>query len=151
MYTSFVLQRLEYMPLGKRVQSLRDLKTFYLGSFESKTRIALGFPLSAAWWSALNPLLLVSIMSALWSSNRASISSRFFEIASWSGVSPSLSWREGWQDRRSRIFTTPTCPEIIRDKGKDIKRISDSWQTNHFKSVKENAQQYPLGLNFIRG
>ena len=35
----------------------------------------------------------------------------FFDMASWSGVSPSLSWREGWQPNPSNIFTTPTWPE----------------------------------------
>ena len=51
----------------------------------------LGFPLSAAWCIALNPLLLVIMMSAWWSSKRESISSRFLEMASCNGVSPSES------------------------------------------------------------
>ena len=51
----------------------------------------LGFPRRAAWWRALNPVLLVRVMSAPWSNNRANMSSRFLEIASWSGVSPSAS------------------------------------------------------------
>lgn len=51
----------------------------------------LGFPLSAAWWRALNPLLLVNVISALWSRSKVSISSRFFEMASCRGVSPSKS------------------------------------------------------------
>ena len=51
----------------------------------------LGLPRRAAWCRALNPLLFVSMMSALWSSSSVSMSSRFFEMASCSGVSPSES------------------------------------------------------------
>ena len=47
----------------------------YLGSLEKRTRMALGLPRRAAWWSALKPLLLVNIMSALWSNNSANMSS----------------------------------------------------------------------------
>lgn len=54
----------------------------------------LGFPRRAAWCRALNPLLLVSMMSALWSRSNVSISSRFFEMASCSGVSPSESCKK---------------------------------------------------------
>uniref|UniRef100_A0A147BQ52 Putative secreted protein n=1 Tax=Ixodes ricinus TaxID=34613 RepID=A0A147BQ52_IXORI len=72
--------------------------------------MALGLPLSAAWWSALKPLLLVSVMSALWSSRRVSMSSLFLLMASCRGVSPSQSCRLGWQPRSSRVLTTPTCP-----------------------------------------
>lgn len=53
----------------------------------------LGFPRRAAWWRALKPLLFVRVMSAMWSKRRVRISSRFLEIASWSGVSPSWSWK----------------------------------------------------------
>ena len=54
---------------------------------------------------ALNPLLLVIIMSAWWSSSRESISSRFLEMASWSGVSPSESYNnnENLTKRTERI------------------------------------------------
>lgn len=62
----------------------------------------LGFPLSAAWWSALNPLLLVIMMSAFLSRRRASMSSRFLEMASCRGVSPSESWKRKWS-RRKRV------------------------------------------------
>lgn len=57
-----------------------------------KTRSThLGLPRRAAWCRALKPLLLVRVMSAAWSNNRANMSSRFLEIASWRGVSPSES------------------------------------------------------------
>lgn len=56
-----------------------------------KRNLYLGFPLSAAWWRALNPLLLVIVTSAPASKSTARISSRFLLIASWSGVSPSES------------------------------------------------------------
>ena len=81
-----------------------------LGSLVRRTLMALGLPLRAAWWRALKPLLLVSMMSALWSSSSPSMSSLFLLMASWSGVSPSLSCRLGWQPSPSSIFTTPTCP-----------------------------------------
>lgn len=63
--------------------------TYYKKNFENK--LYLGFPLSAAWWRALNPLLLVIVTSAPASKSTARISSRFLLIASWSGVSPSES------------------------------------------------------------
>lgn len=60
-----------------------------------KTRSThLGLPRRAAWCSALKPLLLVRVMSAAWSNNRANMSSRFLEIASWRGVSPSESCKQ---------------------------------------------------------
>ena len=52
----------------------------------------LGLPRSAAWCSALKPLLLDMPMSAPCSSSILSMSSRFLLMASCSGVSPSLSW-----------------------------------------------------------
>lgn len=51
----------------------------------------LGFPRRAALCRALNPLLFVSIMSALWSSSNVNMSSLFLEMASCKGVSPSES------------------------------------------------------------
>lgn len=58
----------------------------------TKIRLAdLGFPRRAAWWIELKPLLFVSITSAWWSRSKLNMSSRFLEMASWSGVSPSKS------------------------------------------------------------
>ena len=51
----------------------------------------LGFPRRAAWCRALKPLLFATVTSALASSNIVTISSRFFEMASCNGVSPSVS------------------------------------------------------------
>ena len=61
----------------------------------------LGLPRNAAWWIALKPLLLVIIISAWWSSSRESISSRFLEMASWSGVSPSESYNSNENLRKN--------------------------------------------------
>ena len=54
----------------------------------------LGLPRRAAWWRELNPLLLVRVMSAAWSSSRVRMSSRFLDTASCRGVSPSWSCTE---------------------------------------------------------
>lgn len=51
----------------------------------------LGFPRRAAWCNALKPLLFVRVMSAPCSNNKVNMSSRFFEMASCKGVSPSES------------------------------------------------------------
>ena len=77
------------------IDKRRQKRGLYCGCFlENNTQIVikggsqygcaqyLGFPRRAALWRALNPLLLVNMMSALWSSRRVSISSRFLEIAS---------------------------------------------------------------------
>lgn len=61
------------------------------GEAVNRSSAYLGFPRSAAWCRALKPLLLVRVMSAPWSNNRANMSSRFFVTASWSAVSPSES------------------------------------------------------------
>lgn len=65
---------------------------FFLSSY--CVNYYLGLPRRAAWWSALNPLLFVSVMSAPCSSSNDNMSSRFLEIASCKGVSPSESWNQ---------------------------------------------------------
>ena len=55
------------------------------------TPIHLGFPRREAWCRALKPLLFATVTSALDSSNIVTISSRFLEMASCNGVSPSVS------------------------------------------------------------
>lgn len=87
----------------------------------------LGFPRRAAWCRALNPSLFVRVMSAAWSNNRAKMSSRFLEIASWRGVSPSASWKprnKGFSLENSFLvllrgfpfFSPPSQESIIEDK-----------------------------------
>ena len=79
------------------------------------------FPLSAAWWTGLKPLLLAIVRSAL-ASRRSSIMISFFLVmASWIGVSASLSCKLLWAPSRNRTLTTsawvlltPICRAVWR-------------------------------------
>lgn len=98
--TSVQINFLPYQfSLAGKIFSLPDLSKSgkekgWVGNPDPNTDMSttyLGFPLRAAWWSALNPLLLVTQMSALWSRRSERMSSLFLLMASCRGVSPSES------------------------------------------------------------
>lgn len=90
----------------------------------------LRLPRRAAWCKVLKPLLFVMDMSTCASSNNWTMSSRFLEIASWRGVSPSesckmtcdhmtllahplITCREVWQLLFSKTWMTLTWPLLM--------------------------------------